>query len=158
MDVTLRLARQSDAGDLRRNCWPERSERSVRMRLSDMALRQERGAAWGVVAVVEGQAVAYGQVVRWLNGGEISDVIVSEPLRRHGIGRALVERLIEMAREAGMPEVEIGAAESNPPALNLYRSLGFRERRRMMLDLGNGAEPVVYMCLALNSDAQERGA
>lgn len=146
----LRFSRPEDAHDLQETCWPDRSERSVEMRLSDMALRQERGVAWGLVAVVEGRGVAYGQLARWLQGGEISDVIVSEPLRGRGIGRALVTRLVDLAREKSLPEVEIGAAEDNTRALKLYRSLGFVERRHMTLDLGDGPEPVVYLYLSFD--------
>lgn len=147
----LRLSRPEDAHDLRETCWPDRSERAVKMRLSDMSLRQERGVAWGLVAVVEGQTAAYGQLARWLQGGEISDVIVSEPLRGQGIGRALVTRLVDLAREKGLPEVEIGAAEANTRALALYRSLGFVDRRRMTLDLGDGPEPVIYLYLSFDA-------
>ena len=154
MDVELRLVTEADCADLQRNCWPDRSERAVRMRLADMVLRQQREVAWGVVAAVDGRVVAYGQVARWIKGGEISDVIVAEPLRGNGIGRLLVERLIEIAREAGLPEVEIGAAESNPVALNLYRSLGFTPRRHMILDLGDGPEPVIFLCMELNPGEQ----
>ncbi|HLV43813.1 MAG TPA: GNAT family N-acetyltransferase [Aggregatilineales bacterium] len=154
---TVRLVEDGDAKALHRNCWPARSEQAVAMRISDMLLRQQRGSAWAVVAEVGGEAVAYGQVGRWLGGGEISDVIVAEPLRGRGIGRALVARLIEVAREAGLPEVEIGAALSNEIALELYKSLGFEERRRVKLDLGEGPEPVVYLWMSFDSNASPNG-
>ncbi len=155
LDFELRLVQEGDALDLQRNCWPERAERSVRMRIVDMLLRQQREVAWGVVAVVDGAAVAYGQVARWLSGGEISDVIVCEALRGNGIGRALVEQLVEIAREAGLPEVEIGAAVSNPVALNLYRSIGFKDRRQVMLDLGDGPEPVIYLAMTFDEEQSQ---
>lgn len=158
MEFELRLVQEDDALALHRNCWPERAERSVRMRVADMLLRQQREVAWGVVAVVDGSAVAYGQVARWLHGGEISDVIVCEALRGNGIGRALVEQLVEIAREAGLPEVEIGAAVSNPVALNLYRSIGFEDRRRVSLDLGDGPEPVIYLVMPFDQGEQGRSA
>src|SRR5690606_38946553 len=155
MDFELRLVQEGDAADLQRNCWPERSERSVRMRVADMLLRQQREVAWGVVAVVDGAAVAYGQVARWLNGGEISDVIVCEALRGNGLGRALVERLVEIAREAGLPEVEVGAGLSKPVALNLYPSAGFRDRRHLVLDLGDGPERVIYLVMTFDNEQSQ---
>ena len=47
--------------------------------------------------------------------------------------------------------VEIGVALSNPRAMALYQRLGFVEDRVINLDLGSGAEPVMYLKIALRS-------
>jgi ribosomal protein S18 acetylase RimI-like enzyme len=143
----IRLARLEDAAGLHRTCWREKSLLDVHIWLLDVITRQERGLAWGLVAVVDDTPVAYGQVFRWMSMAEISDLIVGEPWRGHGIGTALIWRLVDIARQEGLGRVEIGVAESNARALALYRRLGFCEKRRVLAELGQGPEPVIYLCL-----------
>ncbi len=148
-DLVLRLVQIGDIPALKRICWPEVSLEAVRAKIAGVIARYERGLAWGMVAVAEGQPVGYGQLARWGRRGEISDLVVGEEWRGQGIGTAIVRRLLEIAREQGLGEVEIGAAESNPRAAALYRQLGFREKRRILLELGNGPEPVIFFVMQL---------
>jgi ribosomal protein S18 acetylase RimI-like enzyme len=55
----------------------------------------------------------------------LEDLFVEEHARRSGLGRALVEATLERARERGCRRVELDVNTENPPALALYRSLGF---------------------------------
>jgi ribosomal protein S18 acetylase RimI-like enzyme len=103
--------------------------------------------AWAYTAAESGRAVGFGQLSRWGTRGEICNLIVSEAWRGQGIGSAMIRRLIGVARENSLADVEIGAALSNPRALALYRRLGFADDRRVMLDLGKGAEPVIYLLM-----------
>lgn len=50
-------------------------------------------------------------------------------LRRHGVGRFLLERILEVSRERGYGELflETGSHSAFAPAHALYRSVGFRE-------------------------------
>jgi len=57
----------------------------------------------------------------------VSDLVVCERHRRRGIGRALMARAEEYAREQGAPRIGIGVLARNDGARGLYRSLGFRE-------------------------------
>jgi len=63
----------------------------------------------------------------WRAGGDclIEDVFVSEPARRTGLGRALVEAALERARERGCRRAELDVNEANAGALALYGSFGF---------------------------------
>ncbi len=90
----------------------------------------DQGRALGIVAVCDGDVIAYGQITLWPHTAEISDLIVTELWRSKGIGTLLIHRLIEAARDWQMPLVEIGVALDNPRALALYQRLGFREARR----------------------------
>lgn len=55
----------------------------------------------------------------------LEDLFVDEAARGSGLGRALVEATLERARERGCRRVELDVNSENPPALALYRSLGF---------------------------------
>ena len=65
--------------------------------------------------------------------------------RGQGIGSALIDSLIDIARQHGIDAVQIGAAISNPRALELYRRLGFQDWRRQMMDVGQGLELVIFL-------------
>jgi ribosomal protein S18 acetylase RimI-like enzyme len=91
------------------------------------------------------QPVGYGQLVAWGGRSEIADLIIAEEFRGRGIGTALICSLLETARVHAVYPVEIGAAAANVRAIALYRRLGFHVFKRVVLDLGNGLEPVIYL-------------
>ena len=55
----------------------------------------------------------------------LEDLYVRDDARGKGLGRALTEAVLERARERGCRRVELDVNSENPPALALYRSLGF---------------------------------
>ena len=55
----------------------------------------------------------------------IEELYVTPRARRMGIGRILVEELLDIAEETGIAGVDIEAYQGNTPASILYRSLGF---------------------------------
>ena len=81
----------------------------------------ERGAPAGGVAQLR---FRYGL---WRTGGDclLEDLFVAHPARGAGLGRALVEQVVALARERGSRRVELDANEDNAAALALYRSFGF---------------------------------
>ena len=117
----------------------------------------EQGFGLGVVAVDDEGAYAYGQMTCWPRCGEISDLIVSEPLRDRGTGTALIGYLIEAARSMGVTCVEIGAALDNPRAAALYRRLGFRDGYTVRVTLDRGDVDVLYLRLDLGGDLTAEG-
>lgn len=143
----LRFARLQDVQSLHQNCWSERSSADVYQIVSRSQQNIQRGRGLGVVAVDrETQAViGFGQLTVWPRCGEISDLVVAEAQRRHGIGTAMIQYLMRAAREMQCSCVEIGVALSNPHALALYRRLGFRDDHTVRLNLGNGEETVLYL-------------
>ncbi|HSL28471.1 MAG TPA: GNAT family N-acetyltransferase [Anaerolineales bacterium] len=59
----------------------------------------------------------------------IEDVVVDEDQRGRGIGRALVEHAIELARIAGAEGVSLTSNPKREAANRLYRSMGFELRQ-----------------------------
>ena len=55
----------------------------------------------------------------------LEDLYVRDDARGEGLGRALTEAVLERARRRGCRRVELDVNSENPPALALYRSLGF---------------------------------
>jgi ribosomal protein S18 acetylase RimI-like enzyme len=55
----------------------------------------------------------------------LEDLFVREQARGSGLGRALVEAVVELARERGCRRIELDANDENDAAQALYRSFGF---------------------------------
>jgi GNAT superfamily N-acetyltransferase len=59
--------------------------------------------------------------------GELAKMAVRESARGRGVGRALGEKAIAVARARGMPRVDLLSNRKLAPAIALYRALGFIE-------------------------------
>jgi [ribosomal protein S18]-alanine N-acetyltransferase len=59
--------------------------------------------------------------------GDIQTIAVAEGARRGGLGRTLVQTLVEEARRRGATAVFLEVRADNPGAQNLYKKLGFVE-------------------------------
>ncbi len=59
--------------------------------------------------------------------GEILRLGVLKEWRRKGFGRMVMENTLGFLLESGAKRVFLEVSEKNHPALNLYRSMGFKE-------------------------------
>ena len=80
---------------------------------------------FGVVAVCDKRVVGYGGMTTVLDEGVVTNIAVSRDFRRMGIGRRIVERMLNEAKRRGIYQVFLEVRESNAPAISLYTSLGF---------------------------------
>jgi ribosomal protein S18 acetylase RimI-like enzyme len=66
----------------------------------------------------------------WSSGSEahLQDLYVAPPLRGRGIGRALMEATIELARERGADRIDLNTGETDTAARALYESMGFTNK------------------------------
>lgn len=80
-----------------------------------------------VCRVVEHAGTISGYGIMSYGAGEahILNVCIREDLRGRGVGRKLMDYLIDRARLAGMQDVFLEVRPSNPVAVHLYESLGF---------------------------------
>jgi ribosomal protein S18 acetylase RimI-like enzyme len=100
------------------------------------------------VAEVDGKVIGFilGMVVDLLPdifaqepGGFLADIYVDSVYRRSGIGRSLVEALIQWFRGQGVTHFDWHVAAHNPDAIAFWHSMGGREvMMRMRANLGEG--------------------
>ena len=96
-------------------------------------------------AEVDENPVGRIKMMKWWNRfGYVEDIVVNPEFRGKGVGRKLLERGIQWARENGFPGVMLETQDNNVPACRLYRSCGF--------ELG-GFDRNVYK--AINPDTRE---
>jgi len=95
-------------------------------------LIEDRDAAFLLAAPDEDSAPAGVAQVRfryglWWAADDclLEDLYVRDEARGHGVGRALVEGVVELAKERGCRRIELDTNEANEAALALYESLGF---------------------------------
>ena len=55
----------------------------------------------------------------------LNDLFVVESARKRGIGRQLIERVFQLARDSGAVRVDLGTQKTNRAAQSLYERLGF---------------------------------
>ena len=97
-------------------------------------------AEWDAAHLAEHRFVAEldGEVVGWVavvpysrravyRGVGEESVYVAERARGRGVGRALLEQVIESARDGGLWTLQAGIFTDNGASLALHRALGFRE-------------------------------
>ncbi len=78
----------------------------------------------------DGLAVLRFRPALWTEGLEcyLAELYVVPEQRGHGLGRALMEAAIELARAQGADGMDLGTSEDDVAARALYESLGFSNR------------------------------
>lgn len=150
--ATIRPVDWADVEPLRVCCWPERSVIQVQRTVARALRLEARHYGCGVVAQAEGVVVGYGQMTHWPRAAEISNLIVCQAWRSRGIGTAMIQTLVHHAQQHAIARVEIGVAVGNTRALDLYRRLGFADRRVVTLELQGVRTPVLYLDLYVGDE------
>ncbi len=89
-------------------------------------LTQNRLARY-IVAEEDGNIVGYAGTWLVINEAHVTNVAVSGQHRREGIGRFLMEKLMELARDSGMDSMTLEVRVTNDAARHLYQQMGFVE-------------------------------
>jgi [ribosomal protein S18]-alanine N-acetyltransferase len=107
------------------------------------------------VVTVSRQVMAYGVMSFGAGEAHILNLCVGEVYRCRGIGRQLLNSLIERAGAAGMADAYLEVRPSNVTAIRLYLSLGFEQvgMRRGYYQAANGREDAAVLRRALRTDA-----
>ena len=93
---------------------------------------EEMNRAWSRLWVARDESsLVRGFLLSWVVTDELQilDVAVDPPVRRRGLGRALLEHAFDDARISEVRLVLLEVRAGNEPALTLYRRLGFEETR-----------------------------
>jgi len=107
-----------------------------------------------LVAELDGGVEAHGIMMARAGEAHIMNVCVAPEARRHGLARALLDALLEVARDAEAATVFLEVRPSNEAALELYGSAGFRTvgRRRAYYPAPFGREDALVMARPIRSD------
>lgn len=62
-----------------------------------------------------------------IDEGELTNIAVSPSARKRGIGRQLLEALMQIAEQKNIQRIILEVRSSNEPAQTLYRMMGFEE-------------------------------
>ncbi len=145
------LAHLTDILDIERVSFPspwgrESFEHEVRNPLSRF---------WGILS--ENGLVAY--ICFWVAAGEIHlmNIAVHPAMRKRGLGRALMDKLVQAGAEEGVRKVWLEVRLSNEAARTLYSRMGFSEVGRRWRYYTDTGEDAVIMALTLSASAVVAG-
>jgi ribosomal-protein-alanine N-acetyltransferase len=95
---------------------------------SAFASLPENARVFFTVARDVGRALS-GYVVAWyvMDEGELANLAVAPAAREQGIGRALLDSMLDDARSRAIAQIYLEVRESNSAARQLYASAGFEE-------------------------------
>ena len=85
------------------------------------------GANFGVVALLDGAVAAYGGMTCVLDEGAVTNIATLPEYRRLGLGRSVLEKMLDEAEKRGIAAVFLEVRASNEAARGLYLSEGFEE-------------------------------
>jgi len=103
-----------------------------------------------LVARYQGHAVGCGAlVVKDLDWGELKRMYVRPVARGKGLGRAILENLLEMAQRRDLAFVRLETGLKLEAAVALYREKGFVERDAFGDYIGDDAPESLFMELSL---------
>lgn len=129
------LIRDMEAADVEAASKIESEAFSMPWSSKDFLEMIEADYAYYYVAELDG-AIAGCCGIRNIAGeGEITNVVVSADHRKKGIGRKMMEYMLERAKENGIGDCTLEVRVSNQPAIRLYENLGFK---------GEGIRPGFY--------------
>jgi GNAT superfamily N-acetyltransferase len=114
---------------------------SLNADLDDIA--RSYGGAEVLVARLDGRVVGTGTLVLRGDVGEIVRMSVATDLRRRGIGRALVDALLDAARARDLPRVVLETTAEWTDAVNFYERCGFAQTH---VEIGRFGRDVHLAC------------
>ncbi|ELY4097818.1 ribosomal protein S18-alanine N-acetyltransferase [Cronobacter sakazakii] len=100
---------------------------------------------------VDGKMAAFAITQVVLDEATLFNIAVDPTFQRRGLGRALLEHLIEALEARGVLTLWLEVRASNHAARALYKSLGFNEAtiRRNYYPTSDGREDAIIMALPL---------
>lgn len=119
------------------------SEKALELLLGD--------GAYGAVCLQNGQVLAYGGILWAPDEGQITNIATHPSARRCGLGAAVLEHLIEVAKSRGCEQLSLEARVSNLPAIALYERYGFEKMGLRRGFYKHPTEDAYVMCLSLDN-------
>ncbi len=123
------IIRQMQAGDLEQTAALEAKNFSRPWSREAFADALEKEYYRYLVAIDENTQQVLGMcgMIRTLEEGGITNVVVRDDARNQGIAYKMLTELMQRAEKEGVKEYTLEVRKSNAPAIVLYRKLGFTE-------------------------------
>lgn len=101
---------------------------------------------------VDGEIAAFAITQIVLDEATLFNIAVDPAYQRRGLGRELLEAVIDAVEERGVATLWLEVRASNAAAIALYESLGFNEAtvRRNYYPTADGHEDAIVMALPLS--------
>ncbi|MEF3109372.1 ribosomal protein S18-alanine N-acetyltransferase [Raoultella sp. WB_B2P2-3] len=101
---------------------------------------------------VDGKMAAFAITQIVLDEATLFNIAVDPAFQRRGLGRELLERVIDEVEQRGVVTLWLEVRASNAAAIALYESLGFNEAtiRRNYYPTADGREDAIIMALPLS--------
>ncbi|MFN3652403.1 MAG: GNAT family N-acetyltransferase [Armatimonadota bacterium] len=143
MNVTLRPAAQEDLGECARICYAAFQNIATRhsfppdfpsVEVAEHVLRGmlQHPEFYGVVAEEEGRVIGSNFLDERSPIAGLGPITIDPTTQNSGVGRLLMEHVLERAREAGRPGVRLLQAAYHGRSLSLYAKLGFDVREPLV--------------------------
>ena len=129
------VIRQMEAADVEAAAIIEREAFSMPWSAKDFLEMVEADYAYYYVAELNGEIAGCCGIRDITGEGEITNVVVAANHRKKGIGRKMMEYMLERAKANGIGDCTLEVRVSNQPAIRLYESRGFK---------GEGVRPDFY--------------
>lgn len=98
------------------------------------------------VAKIDKEIVGFGGIKTILDESEIMNIAIKNNFRRQGIGKLLLEKLINYAQSLNIEKIHLEVNENNFPAISLYKKFNFIEDGRRK-NYYNNSEDAILMTL-----------
>ena len=80
-----------------------------------------------IVAKIDEKIVGFAGVIILPDDVEITNIVTKKQERKKGIGKELLDKLIEIAKQTGKDNISLEVNEKNIVAISLYKKAGFKE-------------------------------
>ncbi len=131
--ISWRLAESADCAPLFSACYSQRDWSTFAGNYAIAMYQQLQKRCIILVGEEDAGIIASGQLHLFGKVAEFANLSVTKTRRNQGIGEALIKALIEISRQSGVKQIEIGISADNPRPRALYERLGFRHSRRVSL-------------------------
>jgi len=133
LTVAYRLAQPDDLDALQQLYAAHAPRRQFERQFNRWLAWQATNRCFPLVALVDGSIIGGGQLVCTPHLTEIAELAVLPAWQGQGIGTKLIGKLLDIARQQGRNEVEMGVEKSNRRAIALYQRLGFVPVRQIVI-------------------------
>ena len=118
---------------------------------SEDAFMQEmdNSKAYYLVMEENNQIIGYGGFWKIFDEGHFTNLAILPAYRNKGLGKKLIEAMLNYARTLGISKVTLEVREKNENALRAYKSLGFYIEGKRNRYYTNPVEDAIIMWLSL---------